>query len=269
MKLTIKSLKQVPYEIEIDSDQNTVQDLKKTMESKHGFDHTTIKLVYSGSVLDDTKTLSSYNIKESNVIIMMSSKAKPVNVQKEEAKVEEKPSDNISHIGNTSTTQISDKPKEKKEKDYSAQVKELMDMGFPKVESEAAIKAARGDVSIACEFLYNGIPDNLPAEEEGEEGEGGEISESALLKGIASVVKIICHNNPSQLQSIIMSLQQSSPELFEMIRQNEDEFKVLIQQPITEEDVAAFQQFTQQDGQLGGSQGGSGSPQRGRGNSGM
>jgi hypothetical protein len=54
-----------------------------------------------------------------------------------------------------------------------------------------------------------------------------------------------------------------------MIRQNEDEFKVLIQQPITEEDVAAFQQFTQQDGQLGGSQGGSGSPQRGSGNSGM
>jgi hypothetical protein len=69
-----------------------------------------------------------------------------------------------------------------------------------------------------------------------------------------------------------MNLQQSSPELFEMIRQNEDEFKVLIQQPITEEDVAAFQQFTQQCGQLGGSQGGSGqtgSPQGGRGNSGM
>jgi hypothetical protein len=174
-------------------------------------------------------------------------------------KLEEKPGDNTNNqTGNTNTTQVSEKPKERKEKDYSAQVKELIDMGFPKAESEAAIKAARGDVSIACEFLYNGIPENLPAEDEGEEGEGGAISESTLLKGIASVVKIICHNNPSQLQSITMSLQQSSPELFEIIRQNENEFKVLIQQPITEEDVAAFQQFTQQGGQLGGSQGGSG-----------
>jgi hypothetical protein len=103
-------------------------------------------------------------------------------------KVEEKPGDNTNNqTGNTNTTQVSEKPKERKEKDYSAQVKELIDMGFPKAESEAAIKAARGDV-IACEFLYNGIPENLSAEDEGEEGEGGAISESTLLKSIASVV---------------------------------------------------------------------------------
>jgi hypothetical protein len=46
-------------------------------------------------------------------------------------KLEEKPGDNTNNqTGNTNTTQVSEKPKERKEKDYSAQVKELIDMGF-------------------------------------------------------------------------------------------------------------------------------------------
>jgi UV excision repair protein RAD23 len=241
MKLVIKSLKQVPYDLEVESDQTTVLDLKKEMEQSHGFDHTSMKLVFNGSILDDTKTLASYNIKESNIIVMMSSKAKPINVQNEETKVEEKQQPN--------NIKAEDKPKEKVVKDYSAQVKELIDMGFPKVESEAAIKASRGDISIACEFLYNGIPDNLPVEGDEALGES-EDEPAALMKTISSVVKVICLNNPSQLQNILLSLQQTSPELFEVIRQNENEFKTLISQPLTEEDMTIFQQFTQ-EGQIG------------------
>ena len=90
MKLTIKSLKQVPYDVEVESEGITVKDLKQEVEKRHGFDHATLKLVFNGVVLDDTKKLSDYNIKENNVIVMMSAKAKPVNVQKEEAKKEEK-----------------------------------------------------------------------------------------------------------------------------------------------------------------------------------
>jgi UV excision repair protein RAD23 len=258
MKLTIKSLKQVPYEIEIESDQSVVLDIKKSMESLHGFDHSSIKLVFNGAVLDDTKTLESYKIKDGNVIVMMSSKVKPVNVQKEEAKTEEKPVESGT-TGTTGTT-TQNKPKEKKERDYTAQVKDLMDMGFPKNESEAAIKAARGDVNIAIEFLYNGIPEGLPMEgAEGEDVEGGEGGEQgALLRSIASLVKVMCHNNPAQLQNILLGLQQSSPEIFEIIRQNEEDFKALIQQPINDNDVRIFQQFSQ-SGQLGVGGGSSGS----------
>ena len=61
----------------------------------------------------------------------------------------------------------------------------------------------------------------------------------------------MCHNNPSQLQNILLSIQQSSPESFELIRQNEEEFKNLIQQPINEEDVRIFQQFNSQGDILG------------------
>jgi UV excision repair protein RAD23 len=243
MKLTIKSLKQVPYELEVQSDEIAILDLKKEFEKAHGFDHTTLKLVFAGAVLDDSKTLAQCNIKDGSVIVMMSAKAKPINTQKEEAKVEEKPVQQTTTVKQEQPVQ---QTQPKKEKDYTEEIKNLMDMGFPKNEAEGAIKAARGDVNLAIEFLYNGIPENLPV------GDDVEMSPASALKSLASLVKVLCYNNPSQLQNILLTLQQNSPESFELIRQNEDEFKNLLQQPINEEDMRAFQQFQQQGDLMGG-----------------
>jgi UV excision repair protein RAD23 len=272
MKLTIKSLKQVPYEVEVESDQLLVKDLKEEVEKKHGFDKTTLKLLFNGSVLDDAKKLADCNIKEGCVVVMMSSKVKVANVPaKEEVKAEEK----VEGSNTTSTSQSQNQQQSNQQSntqtrpqrpaaDYTAQLKELQDMGFPKPESEAAIKAAKGNLNLAVEFLYNGIPEgmNIP---EGEAEGGEEVdpnSPQGLLKNVASVVKVLCYNNPSQLQNILLTLQQSSPELIALIRENEDEFKTLIQQPITDEDLRAFQAFQ------GRAQGEGGSGGRGAGGTG-
>lgn len=249
MKLTIKSLKQVPYEVEVESESVTVRQLKEEVERLHGFDHSTLKLVFNGVVLDDSKKLSECNIKEGNVIVMMSAKAKPQNVQKEEAKKEE----SVPQVNNNTTTNLNSQTNNNntnvpvQQKDYSQEVKTLMDFGFPKAECEAAIKAARGNVSVATEFLLNGIPEGLPTEENPISGSSLDPnSPTAVLKNIASVVKILCLNNPSQLQSILLGLQQTSPELMDLIRDNEDEFKNLISQPINDDDMRAFQEFNRQ-----------------------
>jgi UV excision repair protein RAD23 len=264
MKLTVKSLKQVPYEVEVESDASLVKDLKLAVEKAHGFDSQTMKLVFNGQVLDDAKKLSECNIKEGNVVVMMSAKAKPINVQKEEAKTEEKVpvsnvpvGGNVSQVGagtgtgtGASTTANVNRPQAQAQaqvqaKDYSNEVNTLMEFGFPKSECEAAIKAARGNVNIATEFLISGIPDNLP-QEDIVGGNGSEVepnSPLAVLRNTASIVKVLCYNNPSQLQNILLTLQQNSPELMELIRENEEEFKALIQQPITEDDMRAFQEF--------------------------
>jgi UV excision repair protein RAD23 len=267
MKLTIKSLKQVPYEIEVENDSISIKDLKIQFEKVHGFDHSSLKLVFNGVILDDAKKLSDYNMKEGNVIVMMNIKVQPK--KKEEAKVEEKvpevkpASVPVTQPTTTTTTTQQQQPKpattttttapKKEEKDYTPQVKELMDMGFPKSESEAAVKAARGDLSLAVEFLTNGIPEHLLSQ--GESGnvnaEANPSTPNAVLKNISSIVKVLCYNNPSQLQNILFTLQQSSPELIELIKENEDEFKTMIQQPITEEDIRAFNEFNRQAG-LGG-----------------
>ncbi len=246
MKLTIKSLKQVPYEVEIESDTVTVKELKHEVEKLHGFDHTTLKLVFNGVVLNDEKKLSECNIKEGNVIVMMNAKAKPHNVQKEEAKVEEKLPSTNQTTNNLNTNVSQPTTTTAPQKDYSNEVKTLMDFGFPKAECEAAIKAARGNVNVATEFLLNGIPEGMPSEDSPSTGNVDPNSPTAVLKNIASVVKILCYNNPSQLQNILVGLQQSSPELMELIRENEEEFKALIQQPITDDDMKAFQDFNRQ-----------------------
>lgn len=259
MKLTIKSLKQVVYPIEVESDQIEVLELKKKIEAAHQFDHTTLNLVFNGSKLVDSKKLCDYNIKEDNVIIMMSSKVKPVNINaqpQEEAKKEEKV-ENKTTTTTTSTTgaqsqqpQAQAQPKPKR--DYSNEVKMLMDMGFPKSESESAISAARGNINLAIEFLSTGIPDNLPVGDD-EAGEGAEAQgETSALRNIASLVKILCQNDPSKFQNLLLSLQQTSPEIVELIQEHEAEFKELIQAPITEEDIRNFQSFNQSAGMMGG-----------------
>jgi len=80
MKITIKSIKQVPYDVEVPSEETKVVELKAIIENTHNFDKSALKLLFNGTLLDDNKSLKDYSIKEGMSIIMMNVKAKPVNV---------------------------------------------------------------------------------------------------------------------------------------------------------------------------------------------
>ena len=258
MKLTLKTLKQENHEVEIDSDNITVFEFKKAAEEKHKIDANSMKLVFNGTILKDENTLQSYNLKEGNVIILMISKVKVQN-KKEEPQVinnnntstnekkEENTTTTNNNVTNNTTTTI------KQPIDLSNQINTLVEMGFPKEYAEAALKAAKGNVTIAIEFLYNGIPDNLPSEDNNVNNNttttntNNETSntntELETVKKMASMVKVLCANDPSQLQSIILGIQRTQPELLELIKRHETEFKSIISQPVSEEDIAAFQEF--------------------------
>ena len=149
MHLLLKNLKQQEYQIEIESDQKTVKDLKLEIEKVHNFDSSCIKLLHSGVVLEDAKTLEEYKIKEGNVIIMMLLKpkkveAKPEPNQKEELQQQEPPKNE----------------ENKPQPQYTEQINALVDMGYEKEKVERAIKAANGSIDMAIEFLNSGnIPD--------------------------------------------------------------------------------------------------------------
>ena len=256
MKLIIKNLKQVPHEVEVPSDSVTVKELKVAIEQKHGFDSNQLKLLFNGVILDDTKTLASYNIKDEFVIIMMNTKIKPKNVpvpQPEQPKPQEIPK----------TTAEVPKPQETKPveqprpvappKDYSKEVQTLVEMGFVKSEAEAAIKAAKGNVDIAVEFLYSGIPQNLPEDPvPGHEDQGGPRTQ---LQKIASIFKVLCSQDPSALERLLHTLQQASPETMNLIKENEEEFKNLLTQPLTQEDIQDFNEMQSMFSNVQGGQG--------------
>ena len=266
MKIVIKTLKQVAYNVEISSGKSTILDLKKEIEKSHGFDSSTLKLLFNGVVLDDSKTIEDYKIQEENTVIMMNSKIKPKNQnlnaassqQKNEAnkeknkeeKKEEKIEDNKKQ-----TQKIEQKSNEDK---YTQQLYSLVDMGFEKSQAEAAIKAARGQIDLAIEYLYNGIPEGInnnfqQEEEHGQQGGevGEENNEDDPVKNVASIAKIIGQSNPAALTQLLQSIQQNDPDLMNLIKEREEEFKNLLEQPITDRDYRAIQRFQQEMGLAG------------------
>ena len=260
MKITIKNLKQVTFTVEVPSEKSTILDLKKAIEKEHNFDADQLKLLYSGVVLEDAKTLEDYKIEEGVTVIMMNTKIKVKNNQpqasqqaqnpKEEKKEEKKPE-----------PKPQPQPVENK---YASQIASLVDMGFEKSQAEAAIKAARGQIDLAVDFLYNGIPEGVNDNDNDQfmeggnepqmEGEGEAEGEEEVdpLKQTASIAKIICQNDPTKLTNLLQNIQQTDPDLFSLINEREEEFKNLLEQPVNEEDLRNFRMFQQDLGMGGG-----------------
>ena len=269
MKLILKSLKQVTYNIEVPSEKTTILELKKEIEKVHEFDSTQIKLLFTGAVLKDEKTLEDYKIKEGDFIIMVTAKVKPKNVDSQqnkettEPKKEEEKKEEEKKVEEKKEEKPKTVPKQenKSEEKYTTQLNSLIEMGIEKSQAEGAIKAAKGQIDKAIDYLYNGIPEGLNDEdaqdnEHYQEGdENGEGEEEDPLKKVASIAKVLCQNNPASLTSLLQNIQQNDPDLFNLIKENEEEFKNLLEQPITEQDRRTFINFSQEMNMGGQGQG--------------
>lgn len=179
MKITIKSLKQIKYEIEIPSDEITIKDMKQEIEKSHGLDSESMKILFNGSMLDDKKILKDYNINEGDILIMMSSKVKPQNVECLKSKTnnlipeEAKESQNTKNINTnnknnsrssyiTNLVNSTNKTEEReREKEYVEELKQLVEMGFVQTDADRTLKAAKGNIERALDYLANGIPEHI------------------------------------------------------------------------------------------------------------
>ena len=245
MKLLLKNLKQQEFNIEIESDQKTVKDLKLEIEKVYNFDSTRIKLLHSGVVLEDAKTLEEYKIKEGNVIIMMLAKAKQAPPKPESNPIPQPP------------LQPKEQPKSNENKpeykpqpqpqEYTEQINSLVDMGYERDKVEKAIKAANGSIDLAVEFLNSG---SIPEPSQGSSNNTGNANVNPNLplelKRNASIIKCLCLNNPEKLPNILNNLKQHSPQLIELIKQHEEDFKNLLVAPLSQEDINNFQGLQQE-----------------------
>ena len=270
MKIIMKTLKQLTFEVEIPSEKSTVLDLKKAIETSHNFDALQLKLLFSGVVLEDSKTLEEYKIQDGMTVVMMNTKVKVKNSEPQPSNQPQNPSPNEAKKDEQKEEKKEEKKPEPKpqqqaqenKNQFASQIASLIDMGFEKSQAEAAIKAARGQIDIAVDFLYNGIPEGINdndndlfmgGQNEGQAEEEGE--EMDPLKKTASFAKILCQNDPSKLTNLLQNIQQSDPDLFSLINEREEEFKNLLEQPITQEDIRAFRIFQQEIGMGGEGEG--------------
>ena len=236
MKIILKNLKQIEYELQIESNSITVKDLKIEIEKLYSFDSEQIKLLFKGSVLDNSKLLSEYNITENSLIIMMNTKPKQfINNNMNNINNNINQNQNIAKISKEETKQnISDILND----NLKIQIDSLVDMGFERSQVEIAVRAANGRVDLAVEYLNNGIPNNVNDNRRNNNNRRNYIRSEIMneLKKQANIIKVLCKNDKYYIFTILNNIKRNDPGLLRLITDYRDEFEKLLDTPITEED---------------------------------
>jgi UV excision repair protein RAD23 len=238
MKLILKNLKQVEFEIQIESNSITVKDLKNEIEKIYSFDSDQIKILFSGIILEDQKVLSEYNIIENSTIIIMNLKPKKnSNTENKTSNVNENKdiTQNKMQVQNNPKQDITEILKD----NLKIQVDSLVDMGFERSQVEIAVKAANGRIDLAIDYLNNGIPDKNRNRNRNNNQRNNNNSQNEIMKELkkqAGIIKVLCKDNKYMIFTILNNIKRNDPGLLRLITDYRDEFEKLLDAPITEED---------------------------------
>jgi uncharacterized ubiquitin-like protein YukD len=91
MKLTVRTLKQETFEIDVE-DTGTVNDAKQAVAEARDVPHDWIKMIFNGQIMENDKSLSEYNVKDGCGLVILTKKpkeAEPVPVEVQQAEVQQ------------------------------------------------------------------------------------------------------------------------------------------------------------------------------------
>ncbi|KIP05586.1 hypothetical protein PHLGIDRAFT_128788 [Phlebiopsis gigantea 11061_1 CR5-6] len=195
MKITVKTLQQKTFQLDAEGS-DTVADLKKKIEEDHGHPAATQKLIYSGQVLSDDKTVGSCNIKEKGFLVLMVAKpkAEPKPAASTSAAIPAAPSNPAAAPAAPaassapaaaaapqppnapiltpaqaapvpapaqSTRAFDDENAFVTGAELQSTVQNMMEMGFERDQVMRALRASYNNPDRAVEYLFNGIPAHL------------------------------------------------------------------------------------------------------------
>jgi UV excision repair protein RAD23 len=139
--------------------------------------------------------------------------------------------------------------------EYERSVQEMMSMGYPRSQIEAAMRASFNNPDRAVEYLLSG---NIPSLEEAEGGEtsgdenepressgprtggsqlpGGEDPLSFLRNQPQfAQMRTLLQQNPALLAPLLQQLAQSNPQLLQLINEHQNEFYNMLNEPLESE----------------------------------
>jgi len=187
MKLTIKTLSQQIITVEA-SPSDTVEAVKTKIEAEHQHPVATQRLIHAGRILEDNKTLESYNITETDFLVLMLKKvaapAKPATPASTPAPtpapvqhapqptpqpVQPTPQPTPPTQPATSSPPPSSAPAPTSYQaaashlaigsEYEGVIASICEMGFPREDVIRALRASFNNPERAVEYLTTGIPD--------------------------------------------------------------------------------------------------------------
>ncbi|KAF9049687.1 hypothetical protein BJ165DRAFT_1591889 [Panaeolus papilionaceus] len=183
MKITVKTTQQKVFQVDVESS-DTIGALKAKIQETQGHSAAVQKIIYSGKILTDDKTVEACGIKEKDFLVLMVSKPKPnfpsaasTSAAPEVAPAAPAPAPPAQPVAPTSATPAADpQPAAQEQPVVSSNsafltganlqntIDNMVDMGFPRDQVVGAMRASFNNPDRAVEYLMNGIPAHLLAE---------------------------------------------------------------------------------------------------------
>ena len=138
--------------------------------------------------------------------------------------------------------------------DYTKEIQQLLDMGFDKEKAIEAIEYSKGNVELAIDCLYNGIPKNRnnsmdcnfgDDDNDSERDEHGEDFEDITysLKNLSIIIILLSKEKGKTIEEILEVIQKYNFRLFQFIKENEDEFNSYLSLSITDKGHELYEDF--------------------------
>lgn len=188
VSITFKDFKKekIPLDLELSS---TVLEAKAQLAQKKDCEEAQIKLIYSGKVLQDSKSLQESGLKDGDQVIFMISKKKSTTTKVTEPNTKESstpvtsspaPESTPAEAGSQTQTGTVTDPGFVVGAQRNEAVERIMEMGYEREQVDRALRAAFNNPDRAVEYLLMGIPENLQQQQEqheqqpqsAEEGQG-------------------------------------------------------------------------------------------------
>lgn len=272
MLITVKTLLNVTFKIEI-SPTDTIKEVKQKIHNEKGDDYKIElqKLILLGKVLEDNKTVGEYNITESSSLVCFASKPKATAgatssaaaaAPAAPAPVVAAPTPAPAPLPTpapvvatpAAAAPVSDASLVVGD-EYERSVQEMMNMGYPRSQIVAAMRASFNNPDRAVEYLLSGSIPNIDEGEGGDETSGDEAplraSESSSANPASlggedplaflrsqpqfAQMRALLQQNPSLLAPLLQQLAQSNPQLLTLINEHQNEFYNMINEPMDSE----------------------------------
>lgn len=215
MKITIKTLKQEAFHIEVDVEKDTVRTLKEKFfhESKQDYPVERQRLIYLGKIMEDEQPLSHYNLDDKKFVVVMNKK--PTTAPAEPAATTSSASasatatsaadktstsgksETASAVSSSAAKSSEEKPKEAAEEkpkedkkpeeppqdDIQIKIQRITEMGYSLEEARIALEICDNNPDRAVEYLLSEIATSSMGGSGGGGGGGNGGGSGALSAG--------------------------------------------------------------------------------------
>ncbi|KAL5293100.1 RAD23B.2 family protein [Megaselia abdita] len=255
MLLTFKTLQQITFSITVEP-KILVSELKAEIFKSAGpdFPAENLNLIYAGLILDDARTVESYNIDEKKFIVVMVKKLNLAAASSSPAPSTSEPKQDVE--------EKKEQPEQKKEEaavavavaveaaeqpsgtsELNETVKSIMEMGYDRQMVEQALRASFNNPERAVEYLISGIPDNAIEEtiQNVTAAVGNQTANTSQLSTESSTggehpleflrsqpqfqqMRSLLATNPELLSTILQQIGQTNPALLKLISEHQHDF---------------------------------------------